>query len=128
MQPARNLPITHKPPKGYLGATRLPSFSGLQAPAPPALEAPQDRRDAPQPQGRYRLVEPHLRVEIVRYRRDLIRRQPVEPLVQHAREAARGRRLLRRVEVHVDPALVVDLLGEEERRLALVHLDRKSVV
>src|SRR3712207_5632741 len=122
MQPTRNLPITQSPPTGYRGARCLPGFSGLQAPAHPALEAPQDRRDAPQPQGRYHLVQPHLRVEIVRYRQDLVRRQPVEPLVQDAREAARGRRLLRRVEVHVDPALVVDLLREEERRLALVHL------
>src|SRR4028118_288099 len=122
MQPTMNRPITCTPPKGCRGARRLPGFSGLQAHPHPALEAPQDRRDAPQPQRRDHLVQPHLRVEVVRYRQDLIGRQPVEPLVKYAREAARRGRLLRRVEEHVDPALVVDILGEEERRLALVHL------
>lgn len=86
------------------------------------LEAEQDRRHPPQPQAGDDLGEPEFLVEVVRGGEDLVGGGAFEPLPENAGEAPGRRRLGRDVEEQVDPAVVVDLGGEKERRLAFHDL------
>ena len=87
-----------------------------------ALQAEQDRRHAPQTQAGDHLGEPELLVEVVGGGEHLVGTGALEALPEDPGEAPGRRRLGGDVEEQVDLPLVVDLGGQEERRLALDHL------
>src|SRR5579875_673254 len=93
-----------------------------------ALDPGQHRCHAAQPQRAHQVGEAELAGELGGRGQYLAGAEPVKTRVQDAREAARGRRLPRRVEEQVHRPVVIYLDGQEERRLALRDLLQQLAV
>jgi hypothetical protein len=86
------------------------------------LDSGEHRRHAAQPERADQVLQSELAGELGWRGKDLAGAKSVKPGVEDAGEAAGGRRLSRGVEEQVNGARVVDLDGEEQRRLAFWDL------